>query len=39
MDYKRGHTFILTILLILNVVKRRLLIRVTRVYIERPIMS
>lgn len=39
MDYKRGHTFVLTILLILDIVKRRLLIRVTRVYIEGQIMS
>jgi hypothetical protein len=38
MEYKRGHTFVLTIFL-LNIVKRRLLIRVTRVYIESQIMS
>jgi hypothetical protein len=39
MNYKRGHTFVLTIFLLLNIVKRKLLIRVTRVYIEGQIMS
>jgi hypothetical protein len=39
MEYKRGHTFVLTIFLLLDIVKRNLLIRVTRVYIEGQIMS
>ena len=39
MDNKRVHTFVLTIFLLLNIVKRELLIRVTRVYIGGQIMS
>lgn len=39
MQYKKRHTFVLTIFLLLDIVKRKLLIRVTRVYIEGQIMS
>ena len=39
MVYKRGHAFVHTIFLLLNIVKRRLLVRATRVYIEGQIMN
>jgi hypothetical protein len=39
MQYKRDHTFVHTIFLLLNIVQRLLLIRVTRVYIEHQIIS
>ena len=38
-EYEVWHTFVLTIFLLLDIVKRRLLVRVTRVYIQGQTMS